>query len=105
MQRPGRTAWRPGGGGLASPKDHPFASPESALFGGTISLPRDGGPGARRQTMKLVTYSRDGNRRLGAWIDEGILDLPDAVGHPAFPTTMESLLQRNGGTVLEAVAA
>ena len=54
--------------------------------------------------MRLVTYSRDGNRRLGAWIDEGILDLPDAVGHPAFPTTMEGLLQRNGGTVLEAIS-
>ena len=53
--------------------------------------------------MRLVTYSRDGTRRLGAWIAEGIVDLPDAVGHPAFPTTLEALLHRNGGTVLEAV--
>ena len=52
--------------------------------------------------MRLVTYDRGGERRLGAWITEGVVDLPDAIGHPAFPTTMEALLQRNGGTVLDA---
>src|SRR5207237_7233956 len=35
---------------------------------------------------------------------EGVVDLPDAIGHPAFPTTMETLLQRNGGTVLDAAS-
>jgi 2-keto-4-pentenoate hydratase/2-oxohepta-3-ene-1,7-dioic acid hydratase in catechol pathway len=29
------------------------------------------------------------------------VDLPDAVGHPAFPTTMESLIRNHGGTVLD----
>ena len=33
------------------------------------------------------------------------MDLPDAVGHPAFPTTMEALVASNGGTVLDAAAA
>ena len=31
-----------------------------------------------------------------------MIDLPDAVGHPAFPTTMERLVRSNGGTVLDA---
>ncbi|MFN2545227.1 MAG: fumarylacetoacetate hydrolase family protein [Actinomycetota bacterium] len=53
--------------------------------------------------MRLVTYSLRGTRRLGVWIDEGIVDVPEAIGHPAFPTTMEALIQRNGGTVLDAV--
>jgi 2-keto-4-pentenoate hydratase/2-oxohepta-3-ene-1,7-dioic acid hydratase in catechol pathway len=52
--------------------------------------------------VRLVTYDRGGERRLGAWITEGVVDLPDAVGHPAFPTSMEGLLSRNGGTVLDA---
>lgn len=34
-----------------------------------------------------------------------MVDLPDAVGHPAFPTTMEALVSRNGGTVLDAARA
>ena len=29
------------------------------------------------------------------------MDLPDAVGHPAFPTTLESLIRNHGGTVLD----
>jgi 2-keto-4-pentenoate hydratase/2-oxohepta-3-ene-1,7-dioic acid hydratase in catechol pathway len=53
--------------------------------------------------MRLVTYSLQGSRRLGVWIDEGVVDVPEAVGHPAFPTTMESLVARNGGTVLDAI--
>jgi 2-keto-4-pentenoate hydratase/2-oxohepta-3-ene-1,7-dioic acid hydratase in catechol pathway len=53
--------------------------------------------------MRLVTYSLGGARRLGAWIAEGIVDLPEAVGHPAFPSTMEALISRNGGTVIDAV--
>ena len=31
-----------------------------------------------------------------------MVDLPDLVGHPAFPTTLEALVSRNGGTVLDA---
>jgi 2-keto-4-pentenoate hydratase/2-oxohepta-3-ene-1,7-dioic acid hydratase in catechol pathway len=34
-----------------------------------------------------------------------VVDLPDAVGHPAFPGTMERLVKRNGGTVLDAARA
>ena len=34
-----------------------------------------------------------------------MVDLPDLVGHPAFPTTMEALVRRNGGTVLDAARA
>lgn len=52
--------------------------------------------------MRLVTYDRGGARRLGAWVGDRIVDLPDAVGHPAFPTTMEALVDRHGGTVLDA---
>ena len=33
------------------------------------------------------------------------MDLPDAVGHPAFPGTMEALVASNGGTVLDAARA
>jgi Fumarylacetoacetate (FAA) hydrolase family len=52
--------------------------------------------------MRLVTYDRGGARRLGAWVGEAVVDLPDAVGHPAFPTTMESLVPRGGGSLLDA---
>lgn len=31
-----------------------------------------------------------------------MVDLPDLVGHPAFPATLEALVSRNGGTVLDA---
>jgi fumarylacetoacetase-like protein len=52
--------------------------------------------------MRLVTYDRGGARRLGAWVDEALVDLPDAVGHPAFPTTMEALASCAGGTTMDA---
>ena len=52
--------------------------------------------------MRLVTYDRHGVRRLGAWVDGTVVDLPDAVGHPAFPATMEALVSNNGGTLLDA---
>lgn len=52
--------------------------------------------------MRLVTYDRGGARRLGAWVDGALVDLPDAVGHPSFPTTMEALVAHNGGTTLDA---
>ena len=29
------------------------------------------------------------------------MDLPDAVGHPAFPSTLESLIRHHGGTILD----
>lgn len=34
-----------------------------------------------------------------------MIDLPDLVGHPAFPATMERLVRGNGGTVLDAARA
>jgi len=34
-----------------------------------------------------------------------VVDLPDLVGHPAFPTTMEALVASNGGTVFDAARA
>ena len=43
--------------------------------------------------MRLVTYERAGARRLGALRGEGIVDLPDLVGDPAFPETMEALVE------------
>jgi 2-keto-4-pentenoate hydratase/2-oxohepta-3-ene-1,7-dioic acid hydratase in catechol pathway len=52
--------------------------------------------------MRLVTYDRGGARRLGAWMGRAVVDLPDVVGHPAFPTTMELLVARSGGTTLDA---
>jgi hypothetical protein len=52
-----------------------------------------------------VTFDRRGHRRLGALLEERVVDLPDAVGHPAFPSTMERLVGGNGGTVLDAARA
>jgi hypothetical protein len=52
--------------------------------------------------MRLVTYERRGARRLGATVGDVVVDLPDAVGHPAFPRTMEELVAHTGGTVLAA---
>lgn len=54
--------------------------------------------------MRLVTYDRDGSRRLGAWVGGLVVDLPEAVGHPSFPRTMEALVARHGGTTIEAAA-
>src|SRR5205085_10834651 len=54
-------------------------------------------------SMRLVTYERGGVRRLGALVDEGrAIDLADAVGHPAFPSTLEGLVGRSGGTTVDA---
>jgi Fumarylacetoacetate (FAA) hydrolase family len=55
--------------------------------------------------LRLVTFDRRGHRRLGALLWGEVVDLPDAVGHPAFPATMEALVARNGGTVLDAARA
>jgi hypothetical protein len=55
--------------------------------------------------VKLVTYARRGRRRLGVLLGERVVDLADLVGHPVFPTTMEALIARSGGTVLEAARA
>jgi 2-keto-4-pentenoate hydratase/2-oxohepta-3-ene-1,7-dioic acid hydratase in catechol pathway len=52
--------------------------------------------------MRLVTYDRGSARRLGAWVGGTVVDLPEAVGHPAFPTTMEALVALHGGTTLDA---
>jgi hypothetical protein len=55
--------------------------------------------------MRLVTYDRGGQRRLGAILEGEVVDLPDAVGHPAFPTTLEGLVSSSRGTVLDAARA
>lgn len=55
--------------------------------------------------MRLVTYDRGGARRLAAWVGDRVVDLPDAVGHPAFPATLEGLVARSGGTTMEAARA
>jgi hypothetical protein len=52
-----------------------------------------------------VTFDRRGHRRLGALLEGKVVDLPELVGHPAFPDTMERLVRRNGGTVLDAARA
>ena len=49
--------------------------------------------------VRLVTYARRGLRRLGALADGAVVDLPEAVGHPAFPITMESLVRAGLGGV------
>ena len=54
--------------------------------------------------MRLVTYDRGGARRLGALVAGTVVDLPDAVGHPSFPATMEALVAYHGGTTLDAAA-
>jgi hypothetical protein len=55
--------------------------------------------------LRFVTYDRRGHRRLGALLGERVVDLPDLIGHPAYPTTMERLVRSNGGTVLDAAGA
>jgi 2-keto-4-pentenoate hydratase/2-oxohepta-3-ene-1,7-dioic acid hydratase in catechol pathway len=55
--------------------------------------------------MRLVTYDRGGARRLGAWVGDSLVDLPDAVGHPAFPATLEGLVTRSRGGAMEAARA
>ena len=55
--------------------------------------------------MRLVTYDRGGHRRLGAILDGEVVDLPDAVGHPAFPLTLEGLVSSSRGTVMDAARA
>jgi hypothetical protein len=52
--------------------------------------------------MRLVTYDRGGQRRLGAILEGEVVDLPDAVGHPAFPTALEGLVSSSRGTVMDA---
>jgi pimeloyl-ACP methyl ester carboxylesterase len=55
--------------------------------------------------MRLVTYDRRGHRRLGAILGGEVVDLPETVGHPAFPTTLETLVASSGGTVMDAARA
>jgi hypothetical protein len=55
--------------------------------------------------MRLVTFDRRGHRRLGAILGGEVVDLPDVVGHPAFPTTLEALVAASGGTVMDAARA
>jgi hypothetical protein len=55
--------------------------------------------------MRLLTYDRGGHRRLGAILEGEVVDLPDAVGHPAFPTTLEGLVSGSRGTVMDAARA
>jgi 2-keto-4-pentenoate hydratase/2-oxohepta-3-ene-1,7-dioic acid hydratase in catechol pathway len=43
--------------------------------------------------VRLVTFERNGGRRLGALSGDAVVDLPAAVDHPAFPPTMEDLVQ------------
>jgi hypothetical protein len=69
--------------------------------------PRNPAPGGRmlRLPMRLVTYDRGGHRRLGAILEGEVVDLPDAVGHPAFPSTLESLVASSRGSILDAARA
>src|SRR5213593_765512 len=59
----------------------------------------------RLPLMRLVTYDRGGQRRLGTILEGEVVDLPDAVGHPAFPTTLEGFVASSRGTVMEAAQA
>ena len=49
--------------------------------------------------MRLVTYARDGGRRLGALVDDRVVDLPDLVREPGFPATMEALVEHGPGAL------
>jgi hypothetical protein len=55
--------------------------------------------------MRLVTYDRGGHRRLGAILEGEVVDLPDVVGHPAFPATLEDLVSSSRGSVMDAARA
>jgi len=55
--------------------------------------------------MRLATYDRGGARSLGAWAGTELVDLPEAVGHPAFPATLEALVIRRRGSSMEAARA
>jgi Fumarylacetoacetate (FAA) hydrolase family len=52
--------------------------------------------------VKLATFDRKGDRRLGAVVGKRVVDLAEAVGHPVFPATMEKFVASDRGTVLEA---
>ncbi len=52
--------------------------------------------------MRLVTYDRAGARRLGALHGDAVVDLPDLVGDPAFPETMEALVEAGSAAVARA---
>ncbi|MGH2739546.1 MAG: fumarylacetoacetate hydrolase family protein [Actinomycetota bacterium] len=53
--------------------------------------------------MRLVTYEREGGRRLGTLVgDRAVVDLPDAVGDPEFPATMETLVQAGPSALARA---
>jgi 2-keto-4-pentenoate hydratase/2-oxohepta-3-ene-1,7-dioic acid hydratase in catechol pathway len=49
--------------------------------------------------MRLVTYRRDGDRRLGAVVDGAVVDVPDTVGKPGYPETMEALVEEGTGAL------
>ena len=51
--------------------------------------------------MRLVSYERDGSRRVGALHGDAIVDLPEASGDTSFPPTMEALVEA-GGDALDA---
>lgn len=57
-------------------------------------IPEGGSPSRASydRVVRLLTFEREGERRLGAELDDLVVDLPDAVGHPAFPRTMEQLV-------------
>jgi 2-keto-4-pentenoate hydratase/2-oxohepta-3-ene-1,7-dioic acid hydratase in catechol pathway len=55
--------------------------------------------------VRLVTYARDGARRLGALVGDRVVDLPSVVGHPTFPTSMEALVAAGPGTLDAARSA
>jgi 2-keto-4-pentenoate hydratase/2-oxohepta-3-ene-1,7-dioic acid hydratase in catechol pathway len=55
--------------------------------------------------VRLVTYDRRGHRRLGAFLGDEVVDLPELVGHPAFPVSMEALVSSRRGSVLDAARA
>src|SRR3954451_24936784 len=79
----------------------PIRVPKRAMTSG-ISAETHLHEGYHRPPVRLVAYERSGSRRLGALLNNGVVDLPELVGHPAFPASMEVLVSRNGGTVLDA---
>ena len=81
----------------------------SAAFTGTASVahaaPPRTGPRGMARGLTLLTLRRNGEYRLGARTDRGVLDVKEAAGllHMPAPATMDDLLQNQDGPNLNAL--
>ena len=81
----------------------------SAAFTGTAGVahaaPPRTGPRGMARSLTLLTLRRNGEYRLGAKTDRGVLDVKEAAGllHMPAPATMDDLLQNQDGPNLNAL--